>query len=85
MSFRLMQFPPQSIGRVIRMKAIREPWSGPSMYSPGAGFLQSFIEDDENVAPKRTNWGAISGLALSVIVSAGFWTGLAVLIQRVWR
>jgi hypothetical protein len=55
------------------------------MYSPGAGFLQSWIEDDESNAPKRTNWGAISGLALSVVVSAGFWTGLAVLIQRVWR
>ena len=80
-----MQFPPQSIGRVIRMKAIREPWSGPSMYSPGAGFLQSFIENDDSEEPKRTNWGAISGLALSVVVSAGCWAGIALLIQRVWR
>ncbi|MGA2099720.1 MAG: hypothetical protein ABSG34_01395 [Candidatus Sulfotelmatobacter sp.] len=85
MSFRLMQFPPQSIGRVIRMKAIREPWSGPSVYSHGGGFLQSWIEDEDSDTTKRTNWGAISGLALSVVISAGFWTGLALLIQRVWR
>ena len=85
MSFRLMQFPPQSSARVIRMLAIREPWSGPSMYSAKAGFLQSWTDHEENDRRDRTKLGAISGLALSLVVSAGFWTGLAVLVERILR
>jgi hypothetical protein len=84
-SFRLMQFPPQSTTRVIRLLAIREPWSGPSVYSTEAGFVQSWINHDDNDRRGRSRLGAISGLALSVVLSAGFWTGLAVLVGRVWR
>jgi hypothetical protein len=84
-SFRLMQFPPQSSTRIIRMRAIREPWSGPRMYSTESGFLRSWIENEDNSAQERTNWGAISGLALSIVIGASFWTGIALLIERVWR
>ena len=85
MSFRLMQFPPQSSTRVIRMLAIREPWSESAMYSAKAGLWQSWIHNDEADRQDRTKWGAISGLALSLVVSAGFWTGLAVLVGRILR
>ena len=55
------------------------------MYSPESGFVQAWVEHDESSFRTRTNWGAISGLALSAVISAGFWTGVAVLIERIWR
>jgi hypothetical protein len=55
------------------------------MYSTESGFLRSWIENEDNSAQERTNWGAISGLALSIVIGASFWTGIALLIERVWR
>ena len=80
-----MQFPPQSSTRVIRMKAIREPWSGSPVYTTDSGFLKSFLEREDSSEPERSKWGAISGLALSIVVSAGFWAGVALLVERVWK
>jgi hypothetical protein len=82
-SFRLMQFPPQSSTRVIRLQAIREPWSAP-VYTTESGFLRSWIKNEDGER-ERTNWGAIYGLALSLLVSVGFWTGVGVIVERVWK
>ena len=53
------------------------------------GSLQSWFEYDselgESNADGHTNWGAISGLALSVAFSASFWAGVAWIVARVWR
>jgi hypothetical protein len=53
------------------------------------GFLPSWFEYDpeldEGNADARTNWGAISGLALSIAFSATFWVGVAWVVGRVWK
>jgi hypothetical protein len=87
-SFRVLQFPAAGTARVLRMRVIPEHWSTPSGYSPEISFFQSWFEDDSQ--PDRhnegkINWGALSGLALSVGVSVSFWAGVGVLITRLAR
>lgn len=84
---KLLQFPPSGSSRVVRMRAIPKQWSTPAGYSPDIGFFQSWLEKD-TVPGKQAhghNWGAISGLAISVIVSASFWVGAVMLIQRLLK
>ena len=85
MSFRQLQLSPQVSTRIIRMRAIPESWCSPSVYSREMDFLKSWFEHDESGSQGRTNWGAISGLALSVVVSASFWLGIALVVERVWK
>lgn len=86
-SFRVLQFPAEGTTRVLRMRVIPEHWSTPSGYSPEISFFQSWFEDDSRPDGRegKINWGAVSGLALSVVVSASFWAGLGVLISRLVR
>ncbi len=88
MTFKMYQFSPESNSRVIRMIAIPERWSTP--YSPDLGFLHSWLQDDDDSrsegAPRRqVNWGAISGLALSLTISVTFWAGLAIAVERLLK
>ena len=87
MSFRVLQFPAEGTTRVLRMRVIPEHWSTPSGYSPEITFFQSWFEDDSRPDGRKDkiNWGAVSGLALSVVVSASFWAGVGVLISRLVR
>ncbi len=85
MSFKLLQFSPQESTRVIRMQAIPEQWSGPAACSSEIGFLKLFVEDEQTIVEKRINWGAISGLALSLAVSAGFWMLVGVTVEKAWK
>ena len=82
---KLLPFSPRTGNRVLRMRAIPESWSGSQLYSPEVGFLRVWLEPEERTFKREVNWGAISGLVLSAIVSAAFWTGLAVLVQRIWN
>lgn len=82
---KLLQFPPSGSSRVVRMRAIPKQWSTSAGYTPDIGFFQSWLEKDTapgEHAAHGHNWGAISGLAISVIVSASFWVGAVMLIQR---
>ena len=85
MSSKLLQFSPQASTRVLRLRAIPERWSGSFPSSTDVAALDSWSEYEVSDPRKRLNWGAISGLALSVTFSAAFWIGLAVLIERVWK
>jgi hypothetical protein len=53
------------------------------------GFLPSWFAFDSDsefeARGRRINWGAISGMALSIGFSTAFWAGLAWMIARVWR
>lgn len=86
-SFKILQFPGEGTTRVLRLRAIPEQWSTPSGYSPEVGFFQSWFEDDSRSGNEndRINWGAVSGLALSVVISVSFWAGLGMLIARFAR
>jgi hypothetical protein len=68
------------------MKAIPLHWIGLDGGLGDSGFLSSWLEDDNQSDPtnerRHINWGAISGLALSLAISASFWAGVGVLISR---
>ncbi len=80
---KLLPFSPRTGNRVLRMRAIPQQWSGSQLYSPEVAFLRVWMEPEEASPRKEVNWGAISGLALSAVVSAGFWAGVAMLIERI--
>jgi len=86
MSFKLLQFSPQASTRAVRMKMLPERWTEGYEYSRGVRFLPAWLEDEFDSAHgtgRRIKWGAISGLALSVVVSGGFWVGVGLLIARI--
>ena len=92
MSYRVLQLSPQSSTRVTRRRiAVQDYWGARSAplldLSLDTGFLRSWFEYDPDFddAYDRTIWGAISGLALSVAVSASFWAGVVWIVARVWR
>lgn len=85
MSFKLLQFSPQTSTRTVGLKMVPERWTEGYEYSHGVRFLPAWLEDDSDFAEghgRQIKWGAISGLALSVVVSGGFWIGLGLLIAR---
>ena len=87
MSFKLLQFSPEASTRV-RMRAVPERWTRSYEYSRGATFLPVWMDvdpDPSRDAETRINWGAISGLAFSMVVGAGFWVGLGMLVARALR
>ena len=88
MTFRILQFPAEESTRIIHLKEIPESWMGSYKYSGNSGFLSSWLDDDPNEegpGTRRINWGAVGGLALSATISAGFWTGVALMIERLVR
>jgi cell division protein FtsW (lipid II flippase) len=86
MGFRILQFPRQKSG-VIHVKTIPPALIHPYAFARNNGFLSSWLDDDSEFArsrsPRRINWGAISGMGLSLAVSAGFWIGLGLVIERI--
>ncbi len=90
MSYRVLQLSPQSSTRTSRRRnVVQDPLRAPSANALDMGFLTSWFEYDpeldEGSADARTNWGAISGLALSIAFSATFWVGVAWVVGRVWK
>jgi hypothetical protein len=90
MSYRVLQLSPLSSTRTTHRRiAVQESWSVRSEPSLDTGFLRSWFECDPDFdqgnAYDRINWGAISGLALSIAVSASFWAGVVWIVARAWR
>jgi len=90
MSYRVLQLSPQSSTRFTRRRiAVQDSWRTPSINGLDIGSLESWFEYDselgESNADGHTNWGVISGLALSIAFSASFWAGVAWVVGRVWR
>lgn len=51
-------------------------------------FWRSWLQHNAN--PHRSacglmNWGTVFGLALTVVVGASFWTGVGLLVARLWK
>ena len=88
MSFKLLQFSPEASTRV-RMQAVPERWTTDYKYSRGANVLPMWADVDQDSIwdedKRRLNWGAISGLVLSMVVGGGFWVGLGLLVARALR
>jgi hypothetical protein len=85
MTFKLYQLSPYPSTRVIRMTAIPERWWAPYACGSEVGFLRSWFKRDPDRAGQglRMNWGALSGLVISLAVSGSFWAGVAVFVQRI--
>ena len=84
MSFKLLQFPPQASTRTMRVPL---RWVGMDECMGGTGFLSSWLGDDNDSDQQRegVNWGAIAGLAVSFVISGGFWAGVGILVARALR
>jgi len=82
-SLKTVSFLPEGGTRVLRMHMIPARRIASSA-SPSSGFLQAWFENetDEGRSP---NWGAISGLALSLAISASFWIGTFLLVERLLK
>jgi len=88
MSSNLLPFPHPST-REIRARAVPVCWTRIDGYLTDNGFLSSWLEDESQPdginARRRMNWGAITGLAISLAISATFWAGLGVLVSRLLK
>jgi hypothetical protein len=85
MSYKVLQMPPSVASRRF---GVQDSWSDSSSPALDLSFLQAWFEHNSDreasTAHRRTNWGALFGMALAVAVSAGCWAGLAWLVSRVW-
>ena len=83
-SFKLLQFPPQTSTRTMRVPM---RWVGLDGSMGGSGFLSSWLGDDNDSDPQQpgVNWGAIAGLTIAFMISGGFWAGVGVLVARALR
>ena len=98
MSSKVLQLSPQSSTRILRKKIAAQPsWipaPAPSLdmsldLSLDIGFLRSWFESEPDLAESSAgppvNWGAISGMALSVVFSLICWAGAIWIVARIWR
>jgi hypothetical protein len=98
LSSKILQLSPRSSTRIPRRKIAAQPsWGAapaPSLdmsldLSLDMGFLRSWFESDsdldDNSARPQVNWGAISGMALSVAFSLVCWAGVIWIVGRVGR
>jgi hypothetical protein len=88
MSYRVSQPSPlTSTGTQLRI-AIQTPWSVPVDLSDTT-FLRSWLVYDsqmDDVGPRgRINWNVALGMLLVLSISAGFWTGVGLLIAKLLK
>ena len=88
MSGKLLQLSPRASTSVpVRIIAIHRSWSY-SKASADTSFLRSWFQSDSEFAEacdEQPNWGAISGMALALAMSAICWVGVAWIVARIWR
>jgi len=86
MRSKVLQMPHPSSTGFVRMRLLKS-WSSPSPDALEMGFLHDWFEADPEVydlgGVAHVNWGAISGLALSVAISASFWAVIVWVAARV--
>jgi hypothetical protein len=84
-----IQLSTQASTRMIRRRIALLGSRSASTIPADLGFLPAWFKHEpslgEGSARLHLNWGAISGLALSLAVSASAWAGVAWIVTRVWR
>jgi hypothetical protein len=52
-------------------------------------FWRSWLELDSEIEqtakPSRVNWNAVLGVAVTLGISAAFWTGVGVAVAQIWK
>jgi len=84
MSFKLLQFPPQASTRSMRVPV---RWIELDECMGADGFLSSWLGDDKDPVNSRAhiNWGAVTGLAISLVIGGGFWAVLGLMVARLLK
>jgi hypothetical protein len=88
MSGKVLQLSPQISTRFTSSRtALQDSRSAQPVASLDMGFLPSWFESDSasDKGRRRINWGAISGLAISIVVSGGVWAGVLWMVSRFWK
>jgi hypothetical protein len=89
MSYKSQLFPLSSTRETPLRQRISQAWGSTPSNLQDMKFLRSwFVYDSElenNRTHGRVNWNMVLGLVLAIAVSAGFWTGVGLLIAHAWR
>lgn len=89
MSYKVLQVSPLiSTERTNMRMAIQGHWNDP-LDLANATFLRSWIVFDsgfeEDGPAFRLNWNVALGMLLAAALSAGFWMGVGLFIEQVWK
>jgi len=89
MSYKSQLFPLSSTSERPLRQRISQAWGSSPSNLQDMKFLRSwFVYDSElenNRTKGRINWNMVLGLFLATGVSAGFWTGVGLMITHVWK
>ena len=89
MNHKVLQFSPHASARIMRPRIARDSRSSSQAVVLDMGFAHSWFEFDSDFddmqTSNRVNWGAISGLALSVAISATCWAGVIWTVNHIWK
>ncbi len=87
MSYKISQLSPHSTNAKSLRVVIETPSTDPPQGFRNMQFWRSWLEYDskqpnQESSRSRLNWNVVLGLAAVVGISAGFWTGVGLLIAR---
>jgi hypothetical protein len=89
MSYKSQLFPLSSTRETPLRQRISQAWGSSPSNLQDMKFLRSWFVYDSELESSRThgqvNWNTVLGLVLAIAVSAGFWTGVGLLIAHAWR
>jgi hypothetical protein len=89
MSYKSQLFPLSSTCETPLRQRISQAWGSSPSNLEDTRFLRSWLVYDSELETGRTrgrvNWNMVLGLVLAATVSAGFWTGVGLMIARVWK
>jgi hypothetical protein len=88
-NYKLQPFPTSSTRESRVRLRLTEPGDAQPTTLDDASFIRSWLvydSEQDTVRPGgRVNWNVVLGLVLAIAVSAGFWTGLGLVIVHFWK
>jgi hypothetical protein len=89
MSYKSQLFPLSRTCETPLRQRISQVWGSSPSNLRDIKFLRSWFVYDSELESSRTNgrinWNMVLGLFLATGVSAGFWTGVGLMIAHAWR
>ena len=89
MSYKSQLFPLSSTRETPLRQRINQVWGSSPSNLRDIKFLRSWLVYDSELENSRThgrvNWNMVLGVFLATGVSAGFWTGVGLMIAHAWR
>lgn len=87
MSYKSQLFPLSSTCETPLRQRISQAWGSSPSNLQDIKFLRSFYDSEleSSRTHGRVNWNAVLGLFLATAVSAGFWTGVGLMIAHAWK